>query len=76
MPYASAEIGRLDHASLDNSAEAVKHISKLKADWQQLPVSSCVENVCDNVQLQYIELSSALSGQGNFTLIPAFLRHL
>lgn len=59
----------------NNNAESANHLLKLKADWRQLPVSSCVENVYDLVRLQYIELRSALSGRGNYTLVPAFSRH-
>jgi len=60
----------------NNNAESANHILKLKADWRQLPVSSCVENVYDIVRLQYVELRSALTGRGNYTLAPAFSRHL
>jgi len=60
----------------NNNAESANHLLKLKADWRQLPVSSCVENVFDIVRLQYVELRSALSGRGNYTLVPAFSRHL
>jgi len=59
----------------NNSAESANHLLKLKADWRQLPVNSCVENVYD-IWLLYVELRSALSGRGNYTLVPAFSRHL
>ena len=35
-----------------------------------------MDNVFDIVRLQYVELRSALSGRGNYTLVPAFSRHL
>jgi len=33
----------------NNSAESVNHLLKQKADWRQLPVSSCIDNVYDIV---------------------------
>jgi len=32
-------------------------------------------HVYDIVRLQYVELRSALSGRGNYVLVPAFSRH-
>jgi len=52
------------------------HVLKLKADWRQLPISSIIENVYDMVKLQYIDLKAALTGKGNFTLVPTMSRHV
>jgi len=52
----------------NNNAESINHIIKLKADWRQQPVSSCVDNIYDLVKLQCVELRSARTGRGNFTL--------
>jgi len=70
-----ASNGWIVHHWTNNSAESANHLLKLKADWRQLPVNSCVENVYD-IWLLYVELRSALSGRGNYTLVPAFSRHL
>jgi len=59
----------------NNNAESINHIIKLKADWRQQPVSSCVDNIYDLVKLQCVELRSALTGRNNFTLVTAFSRH-
>ena len=60
----------------NNAAESINHVLKLKADWRQQPLSSCVDNVYDLVKLQSVELKSALTGRGNFTLVSAFSRHV
>ena len=60
----------------NNNAESINHVLKLKADWRQLPISGIIENVYDMVKLQYIDLKAALTGKGNFTLVPTMSRHV
>jgi len=47
-----------------------------RVDTDQTEQCGCVENVYNIVPLQYIEMRSALSGRGNYTLVPAFSRRL
>jgi len=61
---------------MNNNAESVNRLLKEKADWRQLPVSSCIENINDLVKLQFLDLRAALHGEGNFVLVPSMSRHL
>jgi len=58
----------------NNNAESVNHLLKLKAYWRQLPIPTIVDNIYDMVKLSFVNLRSALSGQGNYILIPAMSR--
>ena len=59
----------------NNNAESVNHLLKLKADWRQLPIPTIADNIYDMVKLSFVDPRSALSGQGNYVLVPAMSRH-
>ena len=59
----------------NNNAESFNHLLKLKADWQQLPIPTIVDNIYDMVKLSFVDLRSAFSGQGIYVLVPAMSRH-
>jgi hypothetical protein len=60
----------------NNNAESMNHVLKMKADWRQLPVQSVIDNCYDVVRLRFIDLRSALTGRGSYTVVPALQRHV
>lgn len=56
----------------NNNSESLNHILKLVVDWKSQPLLDLVKKLHDLVRVQYIDVTRAFIGEGNFKLAPGY----